>query len=1533
VAPLAEAFIRVRADTSKVKDDVDKPFQESGRRSSDKFAGAFATNLQRKLREAYRSLPEVKVDADSSAADQKLAALRARLAEMSKQRVGVDVDAGAALAEIAAIRTQLDELGRNPNIQVRVDAGAAEAALAAVQAQVDRVDGRTANVRVDADVSGALANIASVGIALGGLAAIPIGATVGAGLLALAPAAAAAGAGVGGLAAVAVPAIMKVNEALKAQKQATTQAAAGAGQAQARALAEAGAQRQLAAAVRNAGYAHQQALDQVRQAEQQYRQSLISEADAQRALTAARLQARRAIEDLKNQVIDTGLAVQEDELAVQQSRISWLQMADAAKTAATRVTAAQTELTKAQAAQQAVLADPAATDAAKQQAAANVTAAKTALQSARDQQRAADLAAKQAKVNFEQSVQRLKEEQLQLRRLRTDEQAAAKAGVDGSDQVVQARERLAQANQQVAASELAVQRARQNVTRADQQASDQIAAARQAVTQASLQGVSANTKLAASMAALSPGQRRLLKDWIGLRDAFEKWAVSLEPDVLPLFSRGIRLVRSELPHLTPVVQGAALAVDGLLTDVEHAADSPYWTKLRNNLTILVPEAITGLGHATGNVITGLSGIVNAFLPYAPAILAWLDRITAGFARWGMHLDGSPEFVAFMNYVREVGPEVGDTVVALAEAFVGVIHAAAPLAPLALTSTTAILRLVAALGQAHPELLQAAYAAFIAYKAYKVVGGPIVAAVKFTQLLTDALRGQIVVAKADQLATVRLGQGLRGLGAAQVGATAATVTTRGALAGLAVLLGKVGIVIAASPLIGKLQDGLLGTTQSTEELSKALTTLGQTGRFTGALTDEFRRKLITARSSVQVFKNDAKELVDPSALQYFNHAMSQLLSFLPGIDSDVGRLRDKFKNLDTTLTQMVQAGQTQQAAAAFAQLRSQLQAAGIHTDQINKLFPQYVAASKNAAAASDTLAAAVDKSNAAIEGTYNPSIAAFTALTRLKQGYADLVTAQKAAHGSMTGNSAASLQLREAFSGQLDAVVALYQATLRKTGSENQAKVAVEKQLPILYALAGRNKEARAQVDALATATGNSSGKQNVAKTAFFNVAHQMNLTTAQAKALWQQYNKLPQSTTEAAGGVQHFSVATRAALHDLHDRDLKVNVYADGRFRHATTAGLAAGGPVPALWSGATEAFDSQPAMLRVNEHVWTPEEVKAAGGHRAVERLRGAALAGELPGFDIGGAVTFSSRVPSSKQTRAAATVPEQHQRLQHAGQAAYEEAMSLAAVWKKYAAKGGSVVAEARRWLGTPYSWGGGGKDGPSYGIGRGAHTFGFDCSGLTEDAWWKGRHVDIGGVTYSQHAQTRPISGPVPGALGFPHLGHVMLASNRPGFVIQAPHTGGFVEEVRRSASDWRWPKGASTTAGLAAGGPVTRMERRLGEQFERTKSRPIILEAKALQLAGDPGGLFPGITDPRRLLQIRAGRDFPVFDEGGMLPPGLLNRTGQPEPVLTDRQWADIHALATRGRQIGPIHIHGVPSIPTDRQVANAIDRTLTMHGDW
>jgi hypothetical protein len=108
-------------------------------------------------------------------------------------------------------------------------------------------------------------------------------------------------------------------------------------------------------------------------------------------------------------------------------------------------------------------------------------------------------------------------------------------------------------------------------------------------------------------------------------------------------------------------------------------------------------------------------------------------------------------------------------------------------------------------------------------------------------------------------------------------------------------------------------------------------------------------------------------------------------------------------------------------------------------------------------------------------------------------------------------------------------------------------------------------------------------------------------------------------------------------------------------------------------------------------------------------------------------------------------------------------------------------AVIAAAKAQIGQPYSWGGGNADGPSFGIGKGAGTKGFDCSGLTLYAYSKAG-VKLGRTTYAQMDQGKKVDSiakALPGDLVF-WDGHVAmyLGNNQ---VIHAPRTGQNVKIV--------------------------------------------------------------------------------------------------------------------------------------------------------
>lgn len=124
--------------------------------------------------------------------------------------------------------------------------------------------------------------------------------------------------------------------------------------------------------------------------------------------------------------------------------------------------------------------------------------------------------------------------------------------------------------------------------------------------------------------------------------------------------------------------------------------------------------------------------------------------------------------------------------------------------------------------------------------------------------------------------------------------------------------------------------------------------------------------------------------------------------------------------------------------------------------------------------------------------------------------------------------------------------------------------------------------------------------------------------------------------------------------------------------------------------------------------------------------------------------------------------------------------------------AAKGEAAVAAAERWVGTPYSWGGGNSSGPTTGIcgPDGAYNdcnvVGFDCSGLTSYGWAQEGisipNYSVYQYTLGQHISTSDL---LPGDLLFyandtsdPSTIHHVTMYAGGGEMVEAPYSGAYV-----------------------------------------------------------------------------------------------------------------------------------------------------------
>lgn len=149
-----------------------------------------------------------------------------------------------------------------------------------------------------------------------------------------------------------------------------------------------------------------------------------------------------------------------------------------------------------------------------------------------------------------------------------------------------------------------------------------------------------------------------------------------------------------------------------------------------------------------------------------------------------------------------------------------------------------------------------------------------------------------------------------------------------------------------------------------------------------------------------------------------------------------------------------------------------------------------------------------------------------------------------------------------------------------------------------------------------------------ARQSFIDAAEQMGLTTPQAQAMADTLGLIPGDyrATISLDTAQALEDARTIAAAFGRVYQARTNAGIDVA-RSQTTLRRAGGGPVH---GPGTDTSDSVLARLSNEEHVWTAQEVRGAGGHAQVERLRAQARTGRGVGLAGGGTVTGQGAVTS---------------------------------------------------------------------------------------------------------------------------------------------------------------------------------------------------------------------------------------------------------------------------------------------------------------
>lgn len=614
------------------------PSQQQAARQGEQTGRTFADSFRARVDAALRSLPDIRIDADSSPAEVRIARLRTNLEQLRDQRIGVDIDTATALATVENLRRQIEELGReSPDVAVRIDTARATAELARIQAEIDALRSEDPEVDVHVDDHGSVANterevskLAASLVALSPLAA-PLGAALVAGLAGAAAVIGAIAAGVGVI-TLGLSGVGKTVELLdKRQQAATGQSGTGADQT-------AQAERALADARYNADQQAISSAEQVKRARQSLadterriaRQAVADAArvadaqksvlDAQQALHLAREQAKRDIEDAANAAIDANLSQQQAQIdladaqeKLRQVNADWTASADDRR---------QAELDVAKAQQSLVEAGEKATRATQD----NTKAQKDGVAGA---------------PGFVSALQQQNDALQALHDARVKERQDA---ADGAREIARAEAAVTDALRQ-----------QQNQARSSAEA---ILNAQDAVAQAGTAGADSISSIDEQLAKTNPAVLAFAKFWHNqMSPIFDRLKAKAAEGLLPGLERGLKAMRPLFGPLGDFIGKLARTVGNLFAEMGKAFTSPFWTRFFAFLDRNMPRWLREFGHVIGNLATGLAGLFRAFGPIINMIGRGVVGLTARFAEWGKHLGRNSGFQSFLAYVRENGPRV------------------------------------------------------------------------------------------------------------------------------------------------------------------------------------------------------------------------------------------------------------------------------------------------------------------------------------------------------------------------------------------------------------------------------------------------------------------------------------------------------------------------------------------------------------------------------------------------------------------------------------------------------------------------------------------------------------------------------------------------------------------------------------------------------------------------------------------------------------------------------------------------------------
>lgn len=188
---------------------------------------------------------------------------------------------------------------------------------------------------------------------------------------------------------------------------------------------------------------------------------------------------------------------------------------------------------------------------------------------------------------------------------------------------------------------------------------------------------------------------------------FAKYLQSIAPEMtqlqmvarqgmFPGIEQGIESLMTRLPEVQEVIGRLSRGVGDLAAAAGDDLSSEEWQPFFDYVEMTARPTLERFGNTIGNVAQGLADMLVAFAPVTRDFTRGLEDMSEDFATWAAGLKESETFKDFLDYIRQSGPQALDLLGSLAETFIAIAEAAAPVGSVVLPVLTSLVKIIGAI---------------------------------------------------------------------------------------------------------------------------------------------------------------------------------------------------------------------------------------------------------------------------------------------------------------------------------------------------------------------------------------------------------------------------------------------------------------------------------------------------------------------------------------------------------------------------------------------------------------------------------------------------------------------------------------------------------------------------------------------------------------------------------------------------------------------------------------------------------------------